>query len=365
MFKKLTTAIAFVCSVQAADINTEFDAYLTGSKTVTYEIFEKMWTQFENEFTSQNLMKVPDAHRKNHFQETIESIIKFNSNLASPYKKGINKFSDLSDQEFKDFYMIKENSLGEPQHCSATGERMSVAKGVMMDRQPEWDWRQHDGVSPVKNQGHCGSCWTFSTVGTLEAHELIKYGEFTSLAEQQLVDCAGDFDNHGCNGGLPSHAFEYIMHAGGISTEDAYPYFAADHNCTVKADTFALTVPHGSVNITEGDEEELADALFAHGPVSIAFQVVDGFRDYASGVYVSDVCKNSTADVNHAVVAVGYGTCPKTGLDYWIVKNSWGADWGDQGFFKIERGVNMCGVAVCNSFPAVVERVNHVETFLQ
>jgi cathepsin H len=261
--------------------------------------------------------------------------------------------------------MIKSTSLGEPQHCSATGERMSVAKGALLDRAPFWDWREHHGVSPVKNQGKCGSCWTFSTVGSLEAHEMIKYGDFTSLSEQQLVDCAGDFDNHGCEGGLPSHAFEYIMHAGGISTEKDYPYFAADHNCTVKGNTFALSVPHGSVNITEGDENELADAIFAHGPVSIAFQVVDGFSAYTSGVYVSDTCKNSTADVNHAVVAVGYGTCPKTGLDYWIVKNSWGADWGDQGFFKIQRGVNMCGVAVCNSFPAVVERINHVESFLQ
>jgi len=223
-----------------------------------------------------------------------------------------------------------------------------------------WDWREKNGVSPVKNQGNCGSCWTFSTVGALEAHSMIKYdGQFDSLAEQQLVDCAGAYDNHGCNGGLPSHAFEYIHNAGGISTEDAYPYFAADHNCTVKSSTFALTVDGGAVNITEGDESELEVAIFYFGPVSITFEVVDGFRDYSSGVYVSNTCKNSTADVNHAVLAVGFGTDSTTGLDYWIVKNSWGADWGDKGFFKIQRGVNMCGVAVCNSFPQAVRRVHH------
>ena len=165
---------------------------------------------------------------------------------------------------------------------------------------------------------------------------MIKYnGEFESLAEQQLVDCAGAFDNHGCNGGLPSHAFEYIRNAGGISTEEAYPYFAINHNCTVDPKSFSLTVKGGSVNITEGDEQQLADAIFNYGPVSITFQVVTGFRDYKTGIYVSDTCKNSTTDVNHAVLAVGYGHDETTGVDYWIVKNSWGADWGDQGFFKI------------------------------
>jgi len=186
---------------------------------------------------------------------------------------------------------------------------------------------------------------------------MIKYSDFTPLAEQQLVDCAQAFDNHGCEGGLPSHAFEYIMYAGGISTETAYPYKAVDEACAVDKSTYALDVVGGSVNITEGDEVELKSAIFEHGPVSIAFQVVDGFRDYTTGVYTSDTCENSTADVNHAVLAVGFGT--EGGMDYWLVKNSWGADWGDQGYFKIQRGVNMCGVAVCNSFPKDVVKTGN------
>jgi cathepsin H len=131
-------------------------------------------------------------------------------------------------------------------------------------------------------------------VGCLEAASLLKYGSFEPLSEQQLVDCAYDFDNYGCDGGLPSHAFEYIAHIGGISTEEAYPYYAADRNCTVNATTFALQVQGGSVNITEGDERELLHAVYEKGPVSIAFQVVDGFNAYESGVYTSDTCKNST-----------------------------------------------------------------------
>lgn len=194
----------------------------------------------------------------------------------------------------------------------------------------------------MKDQGSCGSCWTFSTVGCLESAHLIKYGVLETYAEQQLVDCAGDFDNYGCNGGLPSHAFEYIYYTGGIETEDAYPYKAVDQTCQVDSSKFALSVGH-SVNITEGDEVELKQAVYQQ-PVSVAFQVVDDFGGYTSGVYSSTSCQNGPSDVNHAVLAVGYGT-DDSGMDYWIVKNSWGTDWGDQGFFKIQRGVNMCGIA--------------------
>jgi len=145
------------------------------------------------------------------------------------------------------------------------------------------------------------------------------------------------------------------MESKGISTETAYPYTAKDDACTVKADTYALNVVGGSVNITEGDEVQLAEAIYNDGPVSVAFEVVGDFRDYKTGVYSSTECKNSTQDVNHAVLAVGYGT--EDGTPYWIVKNSWGADWGDKGYFKIERGVNMCGIAVCNSYPKDVVRM--------
>jgi cathepsin H len=243
--------------------------------------------------------------------------------------------------------------VASPQSCSATDfTHVQLKKNKLEDIPTHWDWRDVGGVTPVKNQAKCGSCWTFSTVGSLEAHYLIKYGQYRNLSEQQLVDCAGDYDNHGCNGGLPSHAFEYIAAAGGLATEVTYPYVALTQNCTLKTGTQSVGIRGGSVNITQNDETELLHGVFEHGPVSIAFQVVDGFRDYATGVYGSAVCKNSPADVNHAVLAVGFGN--QDGSDYWIVKNSWGAAWGDHGFFKIKRGVNMCGVAQCNSYPADV-----------
>lgn len=212
------------------------------------------------------------------------------------------------------------------QHCSATNRKSFASLNANIPK--EWDWRSLGVVSPVKNQGKCGSCWTFSTVGALESHFLLKYGQFRNLSEQQLVDCAGDYDNHGCKGGLPSHAFEYIKDNGGISLETNYPYLAQDGTCKItKESALSVGVKGGSVNISLS-EDDLKQALYQHGPVSVAFRVIDGFRDYSSGVYSANDCKNGPDDVNHAVLAVGYGT-DENGVDYWIIKNSWGAAWGD------------------------------------
>jgi cathepsin H len=355
MFKKI--AASTLAGFAAADINVDFADYLNGVKPLDNATVKQMWNQFDTEFSSPALGLHSYEVRYATFQENLQSIIEHNKDPSHTWKKGISGYTDMTEKEFDDHFhlSLSQKSTGDPQSCSATDKRMSVAvPNGMAPRPDSWDWREHNGVSPVKNQGQCGSCWTFSTVGTLEAHSLIQFGSFTPLSEQQLVDCAGAFDNYGCNGGLPSHAFEYILNAGGISTEDAYPYFAQTRDCTVDASTFALEVTGGSVNITVNDEEALADAVYHHGPVSIAFQVVAGFKDYTSGVYTSDVCKNGAQDVNHAVVAVGYGT--ENGTDYWLVKNSWGAAWGDQGYFKIARGVNMCGVGQCNSFPQGIQK---------
>lgn len=131
----------------------------------------------------------------------------------------------MTDAEFANYF----NIVGDDQQCSATHEYAKKASPIelaLKDVPAHWDWRDFGVVTPVKNQGKCGSCWTFSTVGSMESHFMKKYGQFRNLSEQQLVDCAGDFDNYGCNGGLPSHAFEYIMHAGGLATEADYPYLA-------------------------------------------------------------------------------------------------------------------------------------------
>ncbi|KAK3436163.1 hypothetical protein EUGRSUZ_C00808 [Eucalyptus grandis] len=215
------------------------------------------------------------------------------------------------------------------------------------------DWRKDGIVSPVKDQGQdCGSCWSFSATGALEAAYHQKHGKGISLSEQQLVDCATDFNNHGCKGGLPSQAFEYIKYNGGLETEQAYPYTARNGTCKFSARRVAVRVVD-SVNISKGAEDELKHAVGMVRPVSVAFQVVKGFQFYHknSGVYTSDTCGSTSMDVNHAILAVGYGV--KNGVPYWLIKNSWGESWGDKGYGKVKMGKNMCGIATCASYPIV------------
>jgi cathepsin H len=246
---------------------------------------------------------------------------------------------------------LEGSAIMEGQNCSATN-------GISATGLPKYpvyfDWRQSGVVTPVKDQGNCGSCWTFSTTGAVESNWAIYTGMSPPLlSEQQLVDCAGAFNNHGCDGGLPSQAFEYIQYAGGIETEADYPYHAVDQTCTFDTTKEAAHVSEGSVNITSGDENALLESLFTVGPVSVAFEVVDDFMDYAGGVYVGKTCQASAQTVNHAVLAVGFGTDSASGLDYWIVKNSWGTTFGEEGYFRIQRGVNMCGIAICAAYPNV------------
>jgi len=323
--------------------------------------------QFKAEFGRVYPDNDEEQMRLQHFQTSLERIHIHNARLDRTYEKGLNQFSDMSDEEFSAKVLMTS------QNCSATHratpDLARMLRAQTLDLPARIDWRERGVISEVKNQGHCGSCWTFSTTGCLEAHMAIKTDTWHRpiLSEQQLVDCAQDFDNAGCNGGLPSHAFEYIKAAGGLDTEFHYPYKAVDGTCAaskraqgVRSGAFephsngiGAQVLGGSANLTVGDEDALKAVLAEMGPVSIAFQVAVDFRDYKSGVYTSTVCKSGAGDVNHAVLVVGYGTDPATGLNYWLVKNSWDYVWGVEGFFKIEAFKNMCGVADCMAFPDV------------
>jgi len=286
------------------------------------------------------------AQRRANFAYNLRVIEETNAQNLS-YTLAVNEWSDLSWDEFK------AQNLMAPQHCSATGQRGNyVSEGVPPMDDPAIDWRTKGVVTPVKNQGGCGSCWCFGTSGSLESMWAISTGTLLSLAEQQLVDCAGAFGNQGCNGGLPSQAFEYIKSAGGMMLGKDYPYTARDGRCRFDASKAVAKVT-GEVNITQGSETELFDAITNKGPVAIAFQVAGDFQSYHSGVYDSTRCRSGPMDVNHAVLAVGYGTDTKSTKPYWIVKNSWGTNFGMQGYFLMVRNKNMCGVATCASYPLV------------
>ncbi|XP_030811474.1 pro-cathepsin H [Camarhynchus parvulus] len=257
------------------------------------------------------------------------------------FQMGLNQFSDLTFTEFKKLYLWSE-----PQNCSATKGNFLRSSGPHPD---SIDWRKKGNfVTPVKNQGACGSCWTFSTTGCLESAIAIATGKLLSLAEQQLVDCAQAFNNHGCSGGLPSQAFEYILYNKGLMGEDSYPYRAKNGTCKFQPEK-AIAFVKDVINITQYDEDGMVEAVGKHNPVSFAFEVTSDFMHYRKGVYSNPRCEHTPDKVNHAVLAVGYGE--EDGTPYWIVKNSWGRLWGMQGYFLIERGKNMCGLAACASYP--------------
>uniref|UniRef100_A0A2P2L5B1 Uncharacterized protein MANES_16G095100 n=1 Tax=Rhizophora mucronata TaxID=61149 RepID=A0A2P2L5B1_RHIMU len=214
------------------------------------------------------------------FSENLD-LIRSTNNKALPYTLAVNQFADWTWQEFQ------KHRLGVAQNCSATKKgNYKLTDDILPEMK---DWRQEGIVSPVKDQGHCGSCWTFSTTGALEAAYHQAFGKGISLSEQQLVDCAGAFNNFGCSGGLPSQAFEYIKYNGGLETEEAYPYTGKDGICEFSSENVGVQVVD-SVNITLGAEDELKHAVALVRPVSVAFEVVSGFRFYKNGVYSSNTC---------------------------------------------------------------------------
>jgi cathepsin H len=334
----LEVEIAMVTDLEASASAGLFTEILGHSRDVLN--FAGFAAKYKKEYKTVEELK----HRFVTFLESVKLVETHNKGQHS-YSLAVNEFADMTFEEFRDSRLMK----GE-QNCSATvGNHVLTGESLPKTK----DWREEGIVSQVKNQASCGSCWTFSTTGALEAAHAQATGKMVLLSEQQLVDCAGEFNNFGCGGGLPSQAFEYIRYNGGIDTEDSYPYNAKDSQCRFHKNTIGAQV-WDVVNITEGAETQLKHAVATMRPVSVAFEVVHDFRLYNGGVYTSLNCHTGPQTVNHAVLAVGYGE-DENGVPYWIIKNSWGADWGMNGYFNMEMGKNMCGVATCASYPVVPE----------
>ena len=216
------------------------------------------------------------------------------------------------------------------------------------------DWREHDVVTHVKNQGGCGSCWAFSTTGSVEGAYAIKHHKLYNISEQQLVDCSNNEGNHGCMGGLMDNGFQYIIDNNGICSEDEYPYNATDDMCQSDNCNNVLKITNYS-DVQQNNEHILKMAV-AKQPVSVAIQAnISSFQLYKRGIYQDTECGNQ---LDHGVLIVGYGRDKLYDLDYWIVKNSWGVDWGDNGYINILRNYKdsdsgMCGIAMQPSLPIV------------
>jgi len=212
------------------------------------------------------------------------------------------------------------------------------------------DWRTQGAVNRPQDQGICGSCWSFGSTGAIEGAYFIKYGVLKVMAEQELMDCSWSFGNNACDGGEDFRAYDWILQNGGMSFKENYgPYLMQDGWCQAQGKAADVSL-NSYINVTSGDENALMDALASVGPISISIDASHpGLSFYSSGVYNDPACKNGPDDLDHSVLAVGYGTDAQGG-DYWIVKNSWSTYWGDQGYIKMSRNNNMCGVETAPTY---------------
>jgi len=309
---------------------------------------EQQWANFKS-VHSKNYNDQEDAKRKEIFSQNLKKIEIHNYLHAKgkkSYTLGVNEYADMEHSEFVKIM----NGLKPRNPDMKTDSATYLSPSIPVSLPDQVDWRTKGYVTPVKNQGQCGSCWSFSTTGALEGQNFKKTGTLTSLSEQNLVDCSVAWGNNGCEGGLMDYAFQYIKDNRGIDTEESYPYQAVEGKCHYKkADKGASDV--GFVDCTSGDESALKEASATVGPISIAIDAShQSFQLYSGGVYDEPECSSSQLD--HGVLLVGYGTDGMS--DYWLVKNSWGATWGDEGYVKMTRNKdNQCGVATQASYPQV------------
>ena len=314
-------------------------AAATASPITTSVSKSRLFEAFKANYNKQYASAEEEASRFQIFSENIDFINQHNSEAANGFHShtvGVNQFADLTNAEYRELYL-----------SPYPAELLGRERNYVWLEAPEAgsvDWRQKGAVTPIKNQGQCGSCWSFSTTGSVEGAHAIATGNLVSLSEQQLMDCSTSYGNMGCNGGLMDNAFKYIIANGGIDTEQDYPYTAQDGTCDKTKESKHVVSISSYNDVPQNNEQQLAAAV-AKGPVSVAIEAdQQSFQMYSSGVF-SGPCGTN---LDHGVLVVGYTD------DYWIVKNSWGASWGDQGYIMMKRGVSssgICGIAMQPSYP--------------
>jgi cathepsin F len=248
---------------------------------------------------------------------------------------GVTQFADLTTEEFKRFTGLRPD-LKTPDTTHT--RRVSETQIRFTDLPVNFDWRNTSGVvSPVKNQGMCGSCWAFSATGNIEGISAIANKKAVSLSEQELVDC--DQLDQGCGGGLPTNAFKTVINIGGIESESDYPYDGRNEKCHFNRSLSKTTID--SYVVLPENETSLAQWLYQFGPISIGINA-NAMQFYFGGISHPLKWMCDPKNLDHGVLIVGFDT--SNSPPYWIVKNSWGASWGESGYIRLEYGTDQCGL---------------------
>ncbi|CAG9764807.1 unnamed protein product [Ceutorhynchus assimilis] len=293
--------------------------------------------------------KFTNKHRKNYATDEEAMLRKelFRQNLRfihSHNRKNIgfsltvNHLADKSDNELK---ALRGKSYSGEYNG---GLPFPYTSSNYTDVPDQWDWRLYGAVTPVKDQSVCGSCWSFGTIGAIEGAYFLKNGgKLVRLSQQALIDCSWGYGNNGCDGGEDFRAYQWMLKHGGVPTEEDYgPYLGQDGYCHANKVPKVAKISSW-VNVTANNEQALRLAIFKHGPISVAIDASHKtFSFYSNGVYYDEKCGNTEQDLDHAVLAVGYGTM--NGKNYWLVKNSWSNYWGNDGYVLMSSENNNCGV---------------------
>ncbi|XP_054713340.1 procathepsin L-like [Uloborus diversus] len=317
--------------------------------------YDSMWDAYKEKY-NKVYPEVEENARRLIWESNVQLISRHNLEAelgpdTHTYQLRLNKFSDMTVSELNKYRKcLRSNASLLNWNDDIETFKNPCGKSCRYTLPSSVDWRDKGFVTSIKDQGDCGSCWAFSSTGALEGQTKAKTGSLVSLSEQNLVDCSEKQGNQGCDGGWMEYAFQYVIDNEGIDTEKAYPYKARKKHCKfVRSGVGSNCTKY--MKIKQGNEIDLQAAVANVGPIAIAIDASgDKFMSYSKGIYFDKTC--TSTELDHAVLVVGYGS--ENGKDYWIVKNSWGSDWGMDGYILMARNAhNMCGIATHAIFPVV------------
>ncbi|GAB2297864.1 hypothetical protein Dimus_031950 [Dionaea muscipula] len=356
----ILVALSFTLVLGFAECFFEFQEKDLASDRTLWDLYER-WRTHHTVYRNHEEKR----RRFNVFKANVIHIHQHNNKMGlggkpePPYRLRLNRFGDMTNLEFRSLYgsniFMHHRIMYHPRNNESSFMYMNEQANELPD---SVDWRAKGAVNPIKNQGRCGSCWAFSAVASIEGINQIRTNELVSLSEQELVDC--DKDDAGCNGGLIEHAFAFVEKNGGLTTESNYPYLAKDGPCNATAkQNSPVVVVDGYEMVPQNDEDSLMKAV-ANQPVSVSIDAGgSSMQFYSQGVFTGDC----GTELNHGVVVVGYGTTEVDGAKYWIVRNSWGTGWGENGYIRMQRGIDakegLCGIAMDASYPIKLQSPNN------